>query len=247
MADAILCDMESSGIYQIRNTMTGKCYIGSAQCFRIRWGQHRNKLKKSVHHSPHMQHSWNRHGAENFVFEILEICERSELIAREQAWIDQKRPAFNVCPVAGSTLGRKFSEETKAKISAKQAGRKHPPRGDDYRANLSAALKGKKKTEEHMAALQAGRKRQVYTEERRNAVSESLRASYEDGRRSREKSEDHKNKIGRFFAKLADDQIREIRKLRETGATLRSIAEQFGTNPPNVLAICNGTRYRWVV
>ncbi len=37
MAEAILADLESSGIYQIRNLVNGKRYIGSAKCFRVRW------------------------------------------------------------------------------------------------------------------------------------------------------------------------------------------------------------------
>ena len=246
MAEAILGDMDSSGIYQIRNLVNGKRYIGSAKCLRIRWRQHRNKLRKACHHSPHMQRSWIRHGEAQFVFEILELCDPIELLVREQIWLDREQPEFNVCPTAGSSLGRKFSQATKAKIAAKAIGRKRAPRSQEHRDRLSLALKGKPKTPEHMEALQAGRMRQVYTDARRAAVSESLRAAYQEGRRSREKTEDHKNKIGQRFAKLTDDQIREIRKLREAGLTLKAIAEQFGTNPPNVLAICNGTRYRWV-
>lgn len=247
MAKEILDDFGSSGIYQIRNTETNKCYIGSAKCFRIRFGQHRNKLRKSAHHSPHLQRAWNKHGAEKFVFEILEVCEQSELLAREQFWLDSARPAFNVCPTAGSSLGRKFSQLTKDKIAAKAKGRKCQPRSAEYRAKISAAHKGKEKSKAHMEALQAGRAKQVYTDERRAAVSKSLRDSYADGRRSREKTETHRHNMGRSFAKMTDDDIRQIKALQAQGVTGRELAKRFNSNVGTISRICSGKSYRWVV
>jgi group I intron endonuclease len=246
MADNSLFDIEQSGIYRIINTENEKCYVGSAKCFRIRWGVHRRLLLSGKHHSPHLQGSWNKHGESKFSFEILEFCHPEVLIVREQFWIDELEPDFNVCPKAGSTLGRKLSKETKKKISDKAAGRKLPPRSEACRKNISKAHAGKKKPRHVMEALQAGRKRQIYTEERLARVSSSLKLAYETGKRSRQKTEEHKNKIGMFYATLTDGQVKEIRKLKIEGFTCKQLAERFNSNPGTISEICTGKRYKWV-
>lgn len=306
MADAIIASVEQSGIYQIRNTINGKKYIGSAVLFRRRWYTHRWALERNSHHSKHLQRAWNKYGEQAFAFEIIELCEKPQLIAREQAAFDRLGADYNSAPVAGSALGVKHSEETRrkcsernkgnkysvgrkmtdvcraaisaanrkrkgykrsatsvaataaahkgmkrsaetrAKIAARAIGRKRAPITAETCAKLSAALKGKQKSPEHMAALQAGRAAQVFSEERRAAVSESLRSSYIDGRRSREKTEDHKNKIGQFYAKLSDESVREIKRLRASGVTGRSLSVQFDICASTISAICSGRRYRWV-
>lgn len=246
MADAILADVEASGIYQIRNTKNGKRYIGSAKCFRVRWNAHRALLVKGEHHSPHLQSSWNKHGEDSFAFEVLEVCDVRRLISREQWWLDCKLPEFNVCRHAGSTLGRRHGPKTIEKIRRRAIGRKVPPRSEAYRRKLSLIHSGKPKPEHVMDALQEGRRRRVYTEEQRRQVSESLKRAYSTGLRSRTKSESHKRKIGKHFAKLTDDQVREIRRLRAAGKTCKELALEFDSTPGTVSEICTGKRYRWV-
>lgn len=246
MANYSLADRERSGIYQIRNKTSGKRYIGSAKLFRIRWNSHRAKLEKGSHHSPHLQASWTKNGSDAFEFEILELCEIERLIEREQYWIDCTKPEFNVCPIAGSTLGRRFTEETKEKIRAKALGRKVPPRSAEYREKMSEIHKGRKRSPEHMAALQAGRAKRVWKDEQRSAVSMALKLAYTTGARSREKSESHRRNIGRHFAKLSDDQVRQIRAQRLIGVTCKELAEMFGSNAGTICEIASGKRYRWV-
>lgn len=247
MAEASLAERERSGIYAIVNRVNGKRYVGSAKRFRTRWNAHRAALNRGVHHSKHLQSAWKKHGADAFVFTIIEFCEPRELIAREQAAIDSTRPAYNVCLVAGSTFGRVHSADTKIKIAEKATGRKRPPRSAEYREALSASLKGKKKSEAHAAAFQAGRASRVYSEEQRQQVSAGLKEAYRSGRRSRGKSEAHRQKIGQAYAKLTDEQVREIRKLRQAGVTCKELAGMFASNAGTICEIANGKRYRWVV
>jgi group I intron endonuclease len=44
-------------------------------------------------------------------------CDKSEVISREQYYINQLKPEYNILPTAGSLLGFKHSEETIAKLS----------------------------------------------------------------------------------------------------------------------------------
>ena len=60
----------NSGVYQIRNTVNGKVYIGSAKHFNKRKSQHFHYLKTNKHHSQKLQRSYNKYGIQNFVFEI---------------------------------------------------------------------------------------------------------------------------------------------------------------------------------
>jgi len=57
--------------------------------------------------------------------EILEHCAPSEAISREQYYLDLLKPAYNILLIAGSRLGSKHSEETKAKISASAVGNQY--------------------------------------------------------------------------------------------------------------------------
>jgi len=107
----------------------------------------------------------------------------------------RKRNPEAVTKTAAAHRGSKRSEETRSKMSAIRAGTKMPPRSAEYRAKISASLKGKQKSPEHMAALQAGRNARVYTEDQKLKISESMRAAYADGRKSRNRPPEYREKI----------------------------------------------------
>ena len=78
-----------TGIYKLTEIETGKCYVGQAANIADRWKQHikrgigaetptRNKLYPAMIAA----------GPENFTFEVVEICDRAALDAREDYWQD---------------------------------------------------------------------------------------------------------------------------------------------------------------
>lgn len=89
-------------IYQIRNTVNQKIYIGSTRQKkpRARWDTgHVNFLRKGTHNNAKLQHSWNKHGEKAFVFEVLEIFEWKEHVEieiKEQEYIDRLDPFYNI-------------------------------------------------------------------------------------------------------------------------------------------------------
>jgi group I intron endonuclease len=80
--------MVVSGIYRIRNKITGKCYVGSSVDVHHRWKHHINFLNKNKHDNKHLQHAWNKYGESCFEFEISEQVSIDELIYSEQRILD---------------------------------------------------------------------------------------------------------------------------------------------------------------
>jgi len=161
--------MKISGIYRVLNKINGKMYIGSAVNIKKRWAQHRRDLRGNKHHSQYLQNSWAKYGEENFVFEvILDVEDKNNLIKWEQVWMDALKPEYNMCKVAGSCLGIKASDETRAKLSAVHKGR---VLSDEHKAKMSAAQKGKVISEEHKAKLSAAAKGRVISAETKAKLS----------------------------------------------------------------------------
>lgn len=151
MADAILC---AGGIYAIRNTVNGKVYIGSSVSLEKRVKEHKRKLTNSIHENDRLQKAFNKYGESAFVFEVIErVADRPKILEREQYWIDAHQSAdrnigYNIYPIAGSPSGSKPSAAARERMSA--AGRKRAPASTATRQLISEALKGKKKSPEHI-------------------------------------------------------------------------------------------------
>jgi group I intron endonuclease len=158
----------NSGIYKIKNIKNNKVYVGSAINFKNRWFEHKKVLRKNKHHSKHLQNSWNIYKENNFVFEIIEECEKEFLLFNEQKWMDfyksyDKNFGYNICRTAGSRLGIKHTRKTKLKLSKAHMGKvmseetklklskinKGKIISLDHRQKTSKSLKGKKHTQEH--------------------------------------------------------------------------------------------------
>ncbi len=133
-----------SGIYKIQSkTFPNKFYIGSSSSIVSRFYNHKNKLKKNIHHSPIIQSFVNKYGINDLEFLILEECNNENLIEREQYYIDVLNPTFNCRKIAESNLGYKMSEETKKKIGDANRGNILGPMSEEKKQHLREVLKGK--------------------------------------------------------------------------------------------------------
>lgn len=77
----------NSGIYEIRNEVSGKRYVGSTGNFQRRWSQHLGSLRGGYHSNPDLQSDWNKHGEAVFKFTPLFLCARQDLKGTEQRFI----------------------------------------------------------------------------------------------------------------------------------------------------------------
>ena len=69
-----------------------------------------------------LQHAIDKYGLSNFSIQILEYCDQSILLEREQFYFDLFSPEYNINPTAGSRLGAKHSEVSRKKISDIRSG-----------------------------------------------------------------------------------------------------------------------------
>lgn len=93
------------GIYEIRNTVTGDCYIGSSRNIGKRWYGHKNQLQRGKHPSKQLQRDWNTYGETAFQFTVLEeLVDESLLLAREQYHIQQTSATYNQAPIVSTVV-----------------------------------------------------------------------------------------------------------------------------------------------
>lgn len=79
-------------------------------------------------------------GYNAFTLDILEYCEKEELITREQYYIDKLSPSYNILKIAGSSLGFTHSEKTKSIMSINNTKEKHPLFGKKHSEISTANL-----------------------------------------------------------------------------------------------------------
>ena len=77
------------GIYMIQNSANNKVYIGSSIKIETRFMNHKYALRCGNHDNEYLQNSYNKYGENNFTFEIVELCDVSELIKKENFYIDK--------------------------------------------------------------------------------------------------------------------------------------------------------------
>jgi len=151
---------EISGVYIIKNKVNGKFYIGSSIEINDRFYDHKRTLKYGNHHSIKLQRAYSKYGKENFSFEILEemnfekpydkFAVSKVLECREQYFLNTllfaneknnkfDKLGYNVCRIAGRTLGLKRSDEAKEKSSITM---KKMWMDDSYKNKMSKALMG---------------------------------------------------------------------------------------------------------
>lgn len=182
-----------SGIYQIRNLVTDKLYIGSAINLNKRWREHRHHLINNKHKSKHLQLSWNKHGEQYFVFEVIEECEPSKLIEREQYWLDktksyEKQNGYNTNKIANSMLGFKHSKENilkfkqrKASIKFLEGRQRYKERGvsQETRNKISKIHKGRIASDKTKKMASKIHKGKITSEETKNKIRETLRKKFD--------------------------------------------------------------------
>lgn len=187
-----------SGIYKIVNINNNKFYIGSSKNLDKRWYIHKNKLKNNNHINCILQRSWNKHGEKSFKFDILELCDNEKLFEREQFYLDELKPEYNIGAksTGGDNLTKNpkrediikkmsiankkkydiLTDEEKRKYSEKYMGEKNPNFGnkwnDDMRKNMSLIMKEYFKNHDH---YKTGKKHdEIFGDDKAKEISKKI-------------------------------------------------------------------------
>lgn len=225
-----------SGVYTITNRTNGLVYVGSASNVGDRWYTHRGRLRRGLHSNPRFQAAWDESGEDAFHFLLVEdISELSDLRAREQVWLDAKQAAdpthgYNLMANARA-VGFKFSDEQKARVSA--------------------ALKGRKKSPEHCAAMSASMRSR--TPEQKAVARERMAALGRLGKGVKKKKA-HLRKIGlaqrgskNHMSKLTETDVIEIHWHLAIGEKSKyEIADLYGIAYGTVYGIATGKSWGYL-
>ena len=81
--------LKLSGIYQIKNNINGRRYIGKSSNISFRWISHISNLSLNQHSNSELQKDYNDLGVTAFTFSILELVNNSiDLLSNEQKYIN---------------------------------------------------------------------------------------------------------------------------------------------------------------
>jgi len=75
------------GIYQIKNLVNNKLYIGRSTNIKKRWAQHCSESSWKKEPNKPLYKAFQLYGVENFEFTIIEICDKKDLGLFEKYWI----------------------------------------------------------------------------------------------------------------------------------------------------------------
>lgn len=112
----ILADNRNKiGIYRIINKINGNIYIGSSVNISVRMYTYYSLQYLAKSNRP-IDRALLKHGFSNFILEILEYTDIDSVLIREQYYMDQYKPQYNILDKAGSTLGYKHTQESLDKM-----------------------------------------------------------------------------------------------------------------------------------
>lgn len=77
---------KNAGIYEIRNIINGKRYIGKTVALYRRKYQHFTQLKNGTHKNKHLQNAFTKYGVNSFIFNVIEECDEDIISEREYYW-----------------------------------------------------------------------------------------------------------------------------------------------------------------
>jgi len=142
-----------AGIYIFINGATGAIlYIGSSVNLRKRLQQH---MVSGTQSNTWLQRNFKKYGLKNIILIILDTCRwnKETLLNLEQIALEIFKPLCNHLLIAGSSLGFRHSEETRANhsrfITGRHTGEKNPFYGKTHTAETRAAISEKVSGEKH--------------------------------------------------------------------------------------------------
>lgn len=244
----------NSGIYQIVNRVNNKRYIGSTCRLLGRKRRHFSELRCNIHHSQALQRAFNKYGSDYFDFLILEYCEPDKLLEREQWYIDNFIPEYNICKVAGNCAGVKQTQETKDKRA--DTLKKVWEEKNTYFPTGKKSMQEKKNKNQIIRQQKELRNQQIIEDIkagiRQDVIADKYALSPSVITQLKKRSGITINTIVRKgsnnnFSKLDDQQVREIKKLLQGKVRQREIADLYNVTVRTIKAIKSGQNWSHII
>ena len=240
------------GVYKILNTVNGKFYIGSSVDIEKRFKQHRTDLNKGIHNNTYLQNAWNKYGANNFEFIVVECVDDIKILRDRETYYIQKTQCtnhnigYNLLADANIGLGVRASVEVREKISKActgskngNYGRKHTDEelkrmyinrwGADYVKKPRKAYKRKSVEEVLFSRKKQGEKMRgrFVSEETRRKISEARKGTHASESTKAKFSEQRKGSKN-SNSKLTKEQVFEIYEKMNNGVNYKDVCDEYG-------------------
>jgi group I intron endonuclease len=226
--------MHTCGIYEIRNTVNGKRYIGSSTDAPDRLRHHLACLRRGGHHSTKLQRAFQKYGEAAFQFSLLLVCTKRDLVFYENRALAFFRCAtkngYNMNaradrPAPLTPAGRARLSEA-ARGNRYRRGRKQPPDAIAKRAAAIAAWGPERRVEwiTKLSVAHLGKRASAETRAKQAAAncgrefSTQSRAKIAAALRGKPKSVEHRGKLAdanRGKVRSPESRARQSASLRQ--------------------------------
>ena len=163
------------GVYGIYCSADSKWYVGQSTNIAYRWTTHRWNLRRGTHHNHHLQQAYNLYGGPTFELRILELTDEGMLNVREPNWIAYLKsdtPGFGFNLDSGGSIGRRLTDEARARIGLAHVGLKHT---EEAKRRIGASHLGDKHSPESRRKMTLSRAGFRHTPEVRAQIAKSCR------------------------------------------------------------------------
>lgn len=226
---------ETIFIYQIRNNINNKIYIGQTNNPAWRWQQYKYKSNNVSA----IIRAINKYGYDNFTFKVISFIDgRDNGNDLEEFFINHfdarnKQIGYNIAQGGGvgemsNTLKELISYGLIRYYKNNVSKRKGKPLSDEHKRKISEASIGKPGTNK-------GKK---FSEEHRNKISKALTGKKILVPRKKTFGVDPINK------KITNTQSIEIRDLYKNGLTLNQLAEKYNVSTGTIYSILKGKTFK---
>lgn len=259
------------GIYKISNVQNGHFYIGSSSNIGKRITQHLTDLRKNKHHSPYLQRAWNKYKEDNFEFSLVEECDSSDLLVREQYYLDTLLPSYNVSmdaisPMKGRTHSPKTLEKIRIKLHsmftkdqlserARHANRyaQLPEARENSRKSVKKSFTPERlsKMKKIQSDLWKDDKHRAMMSESHKHYTDEIRKKLSDAQKNLWSNPDNKKRFsiarrGKGKAKHTTEEVQNIRNMHfKDGMTAREISETLGEKYSSIRSILYSS-WKWL-
>jgi group I intron endonuclease len=237
------------GIYMIYCKDNESAYVGQSRNLYARLRGHRLELSKKIHKNSILQRTYDKYGPDSFVYLLLEICEKEQLLEREKYLFDLLEDDYCMNIMEPGYYPDMTAEACRKSAEVKR-GRKV---SDDTKEKLRLVLLNMKMPEEAIQKISSTWKKKLEDPFWKETRMKNIRKIAENCK-GKPLSEEHREKLrvaisGKKQNRLTMEKIKEIKYLCRDYPELnnRLIAEKAGVKKYMVRDIRSGITWANIV